>query len=313
MNTSPRVEVIGVGCLHRADDGVGPAVMNAVRAHLPDGCPGLRLTECPGDPAGLIGLWENARLAVVIDACFSRPGRAGEITRTELSPDGRLFASPGPRHSTHGLGLSEAMSSPGCWTGVPHDSCSTPSEWRTSAGPAGSPRPSPLRCPRLPNGSSAMFGMHGKAACDGVSRESPRGGAEMTRSSQRAGRRRPDDAAVLGREGIGALVRALRERGRTVVGPTVRDVPCSSHRFGRPTTCHGAGASRRRQDATGSTAAVTRRRSRTARARSPGSPSSIRSGSGSGPPTVPWTATSRCGRTCRRCPTTPSSACVPAT
>lgn len=45
----------------------------------------------------------------------------------------------------------------------------------------------------------------------------------MTRSSQRAGRRRPDDAAVLDREGIGALVRVLRERGRTVVGPTVRD------------------------------------------------------------------------------------------
>lgn len=108
MNTSPRVEVIGVGCVHRADDGVGPAVLNVVRALLPDGCPGLRLTECPGDPAGLIGLWENARLAVVIDACLSRPGRAGKITRTELTPDGRLLAFPGPRHSTHGLGLSEA-------------------------------------------------------------------------------------------------------------------------------------------------------------------------------------------------------------
>lgn len=33
----------------------------------------------------------------------------------------------------------------------------------------------------------------------------------------------PAEAAVLGCDGIGALVRVLRERGRTVVGPTVRD------------------------------------------------------------------------------------------
>ena len=45
----------------------------------------------------------------------------------------------------------------------------------------------------------------------------------MTRSSQSTGPPSTGDAAVLDREGLGALVRVLRERGRTVVGPTVRD------------------------------------------------------------------------------------------
>lgn len=104
MNTSPRVEVIGVGCVHRADDGVGPAVLNAVRAHLPDGCPGLRPTECPGDPAGLIGLWENARLAVVIDACFS-PARESRGDHPDGTQPGRTAARlPGaaPQHPRSG-------------------------------------------------------------------------------------------------------------------------------------------------------------------------------------------------------------------
>lgn len=108
MSTSPRVEVIGLGCVYRADDGVGPAVLHGLHLLLPGGSPGLRITACPGDSAGLIGLWENARLAVVVDACLTRPGQAGVIARTELAVEGRLRAAPGPRHSTHGLGLKEA-------------------------------------------------------------------------------------------------------------------------------------------------------------------------------------------------------------
>lgn len=108
MRTTPGVEVIGVGCLHRSDDGVGPAVLHHLRRLLPDGAAGLRMTVCPGDTAALVGQWEKARLAVVVDACLTRSGQEGALTRTELAPHERLPASPGPRHSTHGLGLSEA-------------------------------------------------------------------------------------------------------------------------------------------------------------------------------------------------------------
>ncbi len=109
MSASPPIVVVGVGSVCRADDGVGAAVLEDLCRLLPDRPTDLRMTVCPGDAAGLIGLWEDAWLAVVIDACLTRPGQEGAITRRELTEGRSLFVSPGARHSTHGLGLSEAL------------------------------------------------------------------------------------------------------------------------------------------------------------------------------------------------------------
>lgn len=107
--TPERVVAIGVGNVHRADDGVGPAALDELRRLLPAEQGGPRIRVCPGDMAGLIGLWEGASLAVVIDACLTDPGQEGAITRTVLAPEQTLITAPGSLHSTHGLGLGEAL------------------------------------------------------------------------------------------------------------------------------------------------------------------------------------------------------------
>ncbi|MEV4439551.1 hydrogenase maturation protease [Streptomyces sp. NPDC049577] len=108
MPVLTRIVVIGVGNPFRRDDGVGPAVVTrleryARRGRLPAG---VRLVGCDGEPGRLIGLWQGAGLAVVVDAAHTRPGRPGRVHR--LDPGG----CPAPRTgvaSGHGLGLAEAV------------------------------------------------------------------------------------------------------------------------------------------------------------------------------------------------------------
>jgi hydrogenase maturation protease len=61
---------------------------------------------CDGDPGRLIGLWQGAALAVVVDAAHAHPGTPGRVHRLELDA-GRL-ARP-QTTSSHGLGLGEAV------------------------------------------------------------------------------------------------------------------------------------------------------------------------------------------------------------
>ncbi|MDT0449525.1 hydrogenase maturation protease [Streptomyces hesseae] len=108
MAVSHRITVIGVGNEFRRDDGVGPVVVarlreGAARSGLPAG---IRLVCCDGEPGRLIGLWEGAEMAVVVDAAHAHPGRPGRIHRLEL--DGYKAWQAGTA-SSHGLGLGEAV------------------------------------------------------------------------------------------------------------------------------------------------------------------------------------------------------------
>ncbi|MBX9360600.1 hydrogenase maturation protease [Streptomyces sp. WAC04114] len=108
MGRHPRITVIGVGNEFRRDDGVGWAVAarlleRAGSRALPAG---TVVATCDGDPARLIGLWEGADLAVVVDAAHAEPAHPGLVHRIELDAE-RLAQSPAT--SSHGLGLGEAV------------------------------------------------------------------------------------------------------------------------------------------------------------------------------------------------------------
>lgn len=108
MRSRGRIAVIGVGNEFRRDDGVGWAVLARLRERAGDRPlpPDTRLATCDGDPGRLIGLWEGARLAVVVDAAHAHPGTPGRVHRLEL--DAGLLAQPSTT-SSHGLGLGEAV------------------------------------------------------------------------------------------------------------------------------------------------------------------------------------------------------------
>ncbi|MFF4582653.1 hydrogenase maturation protease [Streptomyces sp. NPDC001389] len=106
-----RTTVIGLGNDFRRDDGIGWAVVaalreRAARRELP---PGTVLTQCDGDPGRLLELWAGAGRVIVVDACFPPSARPGRTWRWDSAVGGTpLPAGPG-RHSTHALGLSEAL------------------------------------------------------------------------------------------------------------------------------------------------------------------------------------------------------------
>ncbi|GGS26627.1 hypothetical protein GCM10010252_76900 [Streptomyces aureoverticillatus] len=86
MTVSTHAAVIAVGDRSRHDDGVGWSVLARLRERavvrpLP---PGTVLSECDLDPGRLIRLWEDAGLAVVLEAAHARPSRPGRIYRLEL-------------------------------------------------------------------------------------------------------------------------------------------------------------------------------------------------------------------------------------
>lgn len=120
------------------------------------------------------------------------------------------------------------------------------------------------------------------------------------------------DEAVLDRDGLAALVRVLKRRGRTVIGPTVRDGAIVLEELESADALpYGWGSSWRR-GGTGCAAARTGRPSRTARDPSRGSRSCIHSASVSGRRTVARTVRRSSVRRSRRASRTRSSACGPA-
>ncbi|MBC7268714.1 MAG: hydrogenase maturation protease, partial [Streptomyces sp.] len=103
-----RIVVIGVGNEFRHDDGVGWAVTArlAERATARPLPPGTVLENCDGDPARLLGLWEGAALAVVVDAAHARPPHPGRVHRLTLDGTGTARTTT---TSSHGLGLGDAV------------------------------------------------------------------------------------------------------------------------------------------------------------------------------------------------------------
>lgn len=77
----PRVVVAGIGNLYRGDDGVGPVIAARLRSMLPST---VLVLEGLEDPLELIGPWDGAELAVVVDAVVSTD-KPGTIHELELS------------------------------------------------------------------------------------------------------------------------------------------------------------------------------------------------------------------------------------
>ncbi len=92
----------------RHDDGVGHAVLAAFAEVAPGG---VSLVELDGEPARVIEAWTDAPLAIVVDAGRSG-GALGSVLRLEGDDlGGRDVARPGtgPRSSSHGLGVAQAI------------------------------------------------------------------------------------------------------------------------------------------------------------------------------------------------------------
>ncbi|SDM02941.1 hydrogenase maturation protease [Streptomyces wuyuanensis] len=108
MDLRTRIALIGLGSDSRRDDGVGRAVVEALRARaferrLP---PEVGLETCNGEPARLVGLWHDADLAVVVTCAHAYPCEPGRVVRREF--DAEDFALP-MRGEPHSRVLSEAV------------------------------------------------------------------------------------------------------------------------------------------------------------------------------------------------------------
>ena len=96
-----RARVIGLGQAAAGDDGVGLAVLDALRAH---GVPADVELVAAAEDATLVSLLEVGAPVVLVDAILGTP--AGEVL--ELSPS--ELARRGPRGlSTHGLGVPHVV------------------------------------------------------------------------------------------------------------------------------------------------------------------------------------------------------------
>lgn len=94
--------VIGIGNRMRNDDAAGPFVLDKLAGRL---APGVHLVESRGDPVTLLGWWQSAARAVVVDAVRSG-GKPGTIYRFngDTPLPARYF-----RQSTHLVGLADAV------------------------------------------------------------------------------------------------------------------------------------------------------------------------------------------------------------
>ncbi|MFG1647572.1 hydrogenase maturation protease [Amycolatopsis sp. NPDC049252] len=94
--------VLGLGNPLRGDDGIGPAVAEAVRLA---GVPGVRVVRCVADPAELVDAWADADPAVLVDAVRSRSHDPGEV----LFFTGGSGWPGGSGRGTHALGVDDAI------------------------------------------------------------------------------------------------------------------------------------------------------------------------------------------------------------
>ncbi|NYZ16362.1 hydrogenase maturation protease [Azospirillum sp. RWY-5-1] len=95
-----RVLVLGIGNRFRSDDGVGPAVVDRLRAL------GIPAEERSGEGAELIDAWQGHDTVIVVDACRSdaAPGTVLRIDAAAEPLPAGLF-----HYSSHLFGLAEAV------------------------------------------------------------------------------------------------------------------------------------------------------------------------------------------------------------
>jgi hydrogenase maturation protease len=101
------VVVAGLGNLHRHDDAAGLIVAEAVERTATGEVVNIGPIE---DPLDLLGVWDGARLALVVDAV--RTGAPpGTVHHLELQADAadRATLPERPQVSTHGIGLAGVL------------------------------------------------------------------------------------------------------------------------------------------------------------------------------------------------------------
>jgi hydrogenase maturation protease len=99
-----RVVVAALGNEYRRDDAAGPAAVSMVVQQ----CPGVTMVGPLDDPFDLLGLWDGALLAVVVDA-VSSGSPPGTVQVVELDPTAPVPArerGASGTNSTHGIGLA---------------------------------------------------------------------------------------------------------------------------------------------------------------------------------------------------------------
>lgn len=102
--TDDRPLVVGIGNAWRRDDAVGLVAARRLRAQLGDR---VVVSECSGDLSSLLHLWQHRPLVVLVDAMDG--GVPGAVHRLAPHGDGTRLALPTSLHSTHALGVADAI------------------------------------------------------------------------------------------------------------------------------------------------------------------------------------------------------------
>ena len=97
--------VLCIGNSFRRDDGSGPAVGDALRERR---ARSVAVVDLDGEPARVVELWDDADLAVVVDA--ARSGQAaGTVERREVGVRSGAIVPAARAASTHGWSLGDAL------------------------------------------------------------------------------------------------------------------------------------------------------------------------------------------------------------
>src|SRR5258708_12138113 len=91
MTGPVRTVVIGVGNDFRGDDGAGLAVLARLAGLVP---PGVDLVASDGEPANLLAAWDDASVAIVVDAVQAGAAPPG-------TPPRRVIPRPAPPPRAH--------------------------------------------------------------------------------------------------------------------------------------------------------------------------------------------------------------------
>ena len=101
-----KIMFLGVGNLHRADDGVGPIVAEHFLADKKFMKKGIHVQPHSGEGASLIHVWEGADRVIIVDAMKSGAplGSVHRFDAIEQTLHHGIF-----RYSSHLFGLAEAV------------------------------------------------------------------------------------------------------------------------------------------------------------------------------------------------------------